>query len=94
LSKLKVVGVPCGRINSVAEALDNPHTAARSMVESVEHPSIGALKMLGIPFKFSDTACSVRRPPPLLGEHNDEILSGELGYDKKAIEQLRRDKVI
>ena len=94
LSKLKVVGVPCGRINSVAEALDNPHTAARSMVESVEHPSIGALKMLGIPFKFSDTACSVRRPPPLLGEHNDEILSDELGYDNKAIAQLRREKVI
>src|ERR1700704_4102377 len=53
LSKLKAVGVPCGRINSVAEALDDPHTAARGMIESVEHPSIGALKMLGIPFKFS-----------------------------------------
>ena len=38
-----------------------PHTAARRMVETVEHPAIGALKMLGIPFKFSDTACSVRR---------------------------------
>jgi succinate--hydroxymethylglutarate CoA-transferase len=50
--------------------------------------------MLGIPFKFSDTACSVRRPPPLLGEHNDEILSDELGYDQPAIAQLRREKVI
>jgi succinate--hydroxymethylglutarate CoA-transferase len=94
LSKLKAVGVPCGRINSVAEALDDPHTAARSMIETVEHPSIGALKMLGIPFKFSDTACSVRLPPPMLGEHNDEILSGELGLDTNAIAQLRREKVI
>ena len=94
LSKLKAVGVPCGRINSVAEALDDPHTAARRMIESIEHPSIGKLNMLGIPFKFSDTACSVRRPPPLLGEHNDEILSDELGYDANAIVQLRREKVI
>ena len=94
LNKLKAVGVPCGRINSVAEALDDPQTAARGMVATIEHSSIGPLKMLGIPFKFSDTACSVRRPPPLLGEHNDEILSVELGYDNKTIEQLRREKVI
>ena len=67
LDKLKAVGVPCGRINSVADALDDPHTAARDMIETVEHSTIGALKMLGIPFKFSDTACSVRRAPPTLG---------------------------
>jgi len=64
------------------------------MIETVEHPAIGALRMLGIPFKFSDTACSVRRPPPTLGEHSDEILAGELGLDAKAIEQMRREKVI
>ena len=45
LTKLKAVGVPCGKINSVAEALDDPHTAARNMIETVEHPSIGALKI-------------------------------------------------
>ena len=94
LAKLKAVGVPCGRINSVAEALEDPHTAARDMIATVEHSTIGALKMLGIPFKFSETACSVRRPPPTLGEHNDEILAGELGLDKKAIAELRRAKVI
>jgi crotonobetainyl-CoA:carnitine CoA-transferase CaiB-like acyl-CoA transferase len=94
LTKLKAVGVPCGRINSVAEALDDPHTAARNMIETVEHPTIGALQMLGIPFKFSDTACTVRRPPPTLGQHSDEILSGELGLDAKAIAQLRHERVI
>jgi succinate--hydroxymethylglutarate CoA-transferase len=94
LNKLKAVGVPCGRINSVAEALDDAQTAARGMIETIDHPAIGPLKMLGIPFKFSDTACSVRRPPPLLGEHNDEILSVDLGYDQPAIAQLRREKVI
>ena len=94
LGKLKAVGVPCGKINSVAEALDDPHTAARRMVEIVEHPVIGTLKMLGIPFKFSDTACSVRRAPPTLGQHSDEVLAKELGLDQQAIAELRREKVI
>jgi succinate---hydroxymethylglutarate CoA-transferase len=93
LAKLKAVGVPCGKINSVAEALDDPHTAARDMIETIEHRTIGALKMLGIPFKFSETACSVRRPPPTLGQHNEEILS-ELDLDDKAIAELRQEKVI
>ena len=94
LEKLKAVGVPCGRINSVADALDDPHTVARDMIETVEHSTIGALKMLGIPFKFSDTACSLRRAPPTLGQHSDEILAGELGLDAKAIAELRQAKVI
>ena len=88
------MGVPCGKINSVAEALDDPHTAARNMIETVEHPSIGALKILGIPFKFSDTGCSVRRAPPTLGQHNQEILAEELGLDDHAIAELRQAKVI
>ena len=62
LARLKAVGVPCGRINTVAQALDDPHTAARRMVETVPHPTIGELKMLGIPFKFSGTP-GVRAPP-------------------------------
>jgi crotonobetainyl-CoA:carnitine CoA-transferase CaiB-like acyl-CoA transferase len=94
LDKLMAVGVPCGKINSVADALDDPHTVARDMIETVEHSTIGTLKMLGIPFKFSDTACSVRRAPPTLGQHSDEILAGELGLDAKAIAELRQAKVI
>jgi len=94
LEKLKAVGVPCGKINSVAGALNDEHTAARKMVETVEHPTIGALKMLGIPFKFSDTECTVRRAPPTLGQHTDEILGDELGLDAKTIAQLHHDKVI
>jgi crotonobetainyl-CoA:carnitine CoA-transferase CaiB-like acyl-CoA transferase len=94
LGKLKAVGVPCGKINSVADALADPHTEARRMIEAVEHPTIGALKMLGIPFKFSETPPSVRRAPPTLGQHTEEILTRELGLDAAAIDQLRRDKVI
>ena len=93
LAKLKAAGVPCGKINSVAAALDDPHTAARSMVETVQHPIIGTLKMLGIPFKFSATPCSVQRPPPTLGQHTDEVLA-ELGRDAAAIAKLRQEKIV
>ena len=86
--------MPCGKINSVAAALDDPHTIARDMIETVAHPTIGTLKMLGIPFKFSDTACAVQRAPPTLGQHTDEILTQELGLDGNAIAQLRREKVV
>ncbi|MBO0712747.1 MAG: CoA transferase [Acetobacteraceae bacterium] len=93
LAKLKLVGVPCGRINTVAQALDDPQAAARRMVETMRHPTIGDLKLLGIPFKFSDTPAVVRRPPPRLGEHTDEIL-GELGMEAAEIAKLRAGKVV
>jgi crotonobetainyl-CoA:carnitine CoA-transferase CaiB-like acyl-CoA transferase len=94
LAKLQAAGVPCGRINSVAAALEDPQTAARRMVETIEHPAVGPLRMLGIPFKLSDTPCSVRQPPPTLGQHTDDILAHELGLDTQAIGGLRRDGVI
>jgi glutaryl-CoA transferase len=94
IARLKAVGVPCGLINTVAQALDDPHTAARRMVETVEHPTIGELKMVGIPFKFSDTPATVRRPPPTLGQHTDEILAQEFSLDADAIAALRRDGVV
>ena len=93
LDKLKAVGVPCGRINTVAQALADPHTQARRMVETVPHATVGDLKMLGIPFKLSDTPAAVRRPPPLLGEHTAEVLA-ELGMDAGEIAKLREEKVV
>jgi crotonobetainyl-CoA:carnitine CoA-transferase CaiB-like acyl-CoA transferase len=94
IAKLRAAGVPCGRINSVAEALADPQAQARRMVETVAHPTIGDLRLTGMPYKFSGTPASVRRPPPLLGEHTDEILQEELGLDAAAIAVLRRDRVI
>ncbi len=94
IEKLKAAGVPCGRINSVKQAFDDPQTGARRMVETVEHPTLGALKLVGTPFKFSGTPTSVRRAPPTLGQHTEEILRAELGYDDARLAALRRDKVI
>jgi len=94
LGKLKAAGIPCGMINSVSQALQDPQTQARGMVETVEHPLVGALKMLGIPMKFSTTPASVRSPPPTLGEHVDEILRELLGFDDKHIAALRANQTV
>jgi len=94
IEKLRAVGVPCGPINSVAEALTAPHTLARDMVRTVKHPKVGDLKMVGIPFRMNGTPPSIRRPPPLLGQHTEEVLGGELGLSAARIAQLRAEKII
>lgn len=94
IEKLRAAGVPCGPINSVAEALTDPHTLARGMVRTVRHPVVGDLQMVGIPFRMNGTPPDIRRAPPLLGEHTDEILRDELRLPAERIAQLRAEKVI
>ncbi len=94
IEKLMAAGIPCGRINSVAQALAAPHAIAREMVTEVEHPTAGSVKMLGIPFRFSDTPASIRRAPPLLGQHTEAVLREELGFSDARIAELRKEKVI
>jgi crotonobetainyl-CoA:carnitine CoA-transferase CaiB-like acyl-CoA transferase len=94
ISKLQAAGVPCGKINSVKQAFDDPQTAARDMIVTAEHPTIGTVKMVGTPFKLSATPTSVRRAPPTLSQHAEEILKQELGMDDAQIARLRSEKVI
>jgi crotonobetainyl-CoA:carnitine CoA-transferase CaiB-like acyl-CoA transferase len=94
IEKLMAVGIPCGRINSVAQALAAPHAIAREMVTTVEHPTAGAVKMLGMPYRFSDTPASIRRAPPTLGQHTEAVLREELGFSDARINELRAEKVI
>jgi succinate--hydroxymethylglutarate CoA-transferase len=94
IAKLRGVGVPCGPINTVAEALTDPHTLARELVRTVQHPTAGEIKMVGIPFRMNGTPASIRRAPPLLGQHTEEVLGGELGIPALRIAELRSEKVI
>ncbi|MDP3401210.1 MAG: CoA transferase, partial [Brevundimonas sp.] len=68
-------GVPAGPINDYSVALDNEHVRHRQAVIEIDHPVEGSFKALGFPAKLSDTPASVRRHPPLLGEHTAEILA-------------------
>ncbi len=75
IESLTAADVPCGPINSVADAFDDPDLPAASRPVVVDHPTAGSLRLPGIPFTLSSTPASVRRPPPLLGEHTDEVLA-------------------
>ena len=94
LAKLTQAGIPCGRINSVTQALNDAHAVAREMVLSVQHPTAGEVKMLGIPFRFSDTPASVRRAPPTLGQHTEQVLRDLLQLSDARIAELRSARVI
>ncbi|HEX2830268.1 MAG TPA: CoA transferase [Burkholderiales bacterium] len=94
IERLTAAGIPCGRINSVAQALSDPHTIAREMVRTVQHPTAGEVKTLGIPFRFSDTPPSVRRAPPTLGQHTGQVLRDLLNLSDARIDELRAARVI
>ncbi len=86
--RLREAGVPCGAVRSVSEALADPQILARAMVESVDHPTIGPLQVLGVPVKLSKTPGAVRTPPPRLGEHTAAVLERDLGYQREQIAAL------
>jgi len=89
VSALEGAGVPCGPINDVAQALAEPQVEARGMKVHVRHPLAGEVTLLGSPMKFSATPLRHETPPPVLGEHSEEILRGVLGMSGEEVARLR-----
>jgi crotonobetainyl-CoA:carnitine CoA-transferase CaiB-like acyl-CoA transferase/enoyl-CoA hydratase/carnithine racemase len=86
VQRLLAAGVPAGPIQDYRQVLEeDPHVKARGMVSTVEHPEDGPVPVLSSPLHLSGTPASVRRPPPLLGEHNAEVLpvSGNEGQSTR-----------
>jgi len=81
--------IPCAPINTMDEVFQDPQVLHRDMLVEMDHPTAGKIKLVGIPAKYSETKAVIRRPPPVLGEHTDEILRELLGYDGKRIEDLK-----
>ena len=85
--------LPCGPISNLSEVFSDQNISEREMLFSLEHPVEGIIEQLGFPFKFSQTPAEARLRPPLLGEHNEEILRW-LKYSDRDIERFREENVI
>jgi formyl-CoA transferase len=86
--------IPCGPIQTVDRALQDPQVLARGMVLETQHPTAGPIRLVGSPLKLAETPPEVRVPPPTLGQHTEEVLREVLGLAPQAVAELRARKVI
>ena len=87
------IDVPCGPILDIKEMIEDKALAERGMIVDVKHSRRGLFKTVGCPLVLSDSPVEVQ-PPPLLGEHTEEILTGMLGYDRATLDRLHADGVV
>lgn len=93
---LEILGreIPCGPVYTMDEIFSNPQVLHRGMLVEIDHPVAGKIKQIGIPMKFSETLEEIKAPPPLLGQHTEEILKIFLKLSENEVSQLRKEKVI
>ena len=94
LGALEEAGVPCGPVNDMLQALADRQTIAREMVVEVEHSTLGSVKTIGLPIKFSQTVQENWRSAPLLGEDNDYVFQTILGMGDDELADLADEGVI
>jgi crotonobetainyl-CoA:carnitine CoA-transferase CaiB-like acyl-CoA transferase len=94
IAAFAAAGLPTGPINAVDQVFRDPQVLHRGMVQEIDHPTAGLVKLVGIPVKFTATPGEIRLPPPLLGQHTEEVLTGLLGLTASEIAALRTDGVI
>ncbi|MEO8751623.1 MAG: CoA transferase [Casimicrobiaceae bacterium] len=91
---LEAADVPCAPVNDLATAYDELQATSPGMKQLVAHPEIGTLSQLGVPFRFSEAGGDIRRPPPMLGEHTEEVLTQLLGRSASDVAALRERKLV
>ena len=95
VERLEEMKVGCGPINTVQEAFADPQVNARGTVVHMPHKAApGGVDVIANPVRLSETPADYRLPPPLLGQHTDEILSERLGFDDAKLAALRKNGVI
>ncbi|ORZ22894.1 CoA-transferase family III domain-containing protein [Lobosporangium transversale] len=82
-------GIPFAPINNIAQTFSHPQVIARDMIQEVDHPKAGKIKLTGPAVKYSETKPKIRTPPPLLGQHTDEVLRDILEYNEDRIQALK-----
>jgi formyl-CoA transferase len=93
MKRLDDAGIPCGPILDYGEVFADPHVRARGMVQEIDHPDCGRIRVVGPAVKLSETPARVRRPSPRLGEHTAEVLR-EIGYPDAEVEALAAGGVV
>ena len=91
---LEAAGVPNGPINTIEQVFAEPQAIARGLRVELPHPAAGKVSLVRSPMRFSATPVEHERPPPLLGEHTDEVLRGLLGMKDEEIAKLRAEAVV
>jgi CoA:oxalate CoA-transferase len=94
LDLLEEAGLPNSPINTVAEVVGDENLRYREMIVDLEQPNLGALTVVGSPFRMSATPASVRTAAPRVGEHSRQVLKEMLGYSESRIEGLMRGKIV
>jgi crotonobetainyl-CoA:carnitine CoA-transferase CaiB-like acyl-CoA transferase len=90
LDQLRALGFPCAPVYTVDEIFGDHHVLQRGMLQEMEHPVAGTIKQIGPALKFSQTPCVLSVPPPMLGEHTEEVLGSIAGYSDGEIEGLKK----
>jgi formyl-CoA transferase len=91
---LEAAGVPCGPINNLKEVFDNPQVKARGLRVELQHPKVGQVSVVRSPMRFSETPVEHALPPPLLGEHTDEVLAKTLEKSPEEIARLKAAGIV
>mgnify|MGYP001379578461 CR=1 FL=1 len=92
--QLEAAGVPCGPINSIAQALADPQVVARGLRIDLPHPAAGSVPLVASPIVMDGRRAASDRPPPTLGEHTREVLADLAGLTAAEIEALAQQRVI
>jgi len=91
---LEVAGVPNGPINNLKQVFEEPQVVARGMKIELDHALAGKVPLIASPMKFSGTQLEFKNPPPVLGQHTEEVLGKLLKLDAAAIAKLRADGIV
>jgi len=94
LREFDAIGLPCGPLNDIPHAAEHPQVKAREMLVDVEHPDGFSLRIADTPVKLDRTPGGIQGPPPVLGEHTDDVLSRLLGLSAGGIAALRKAEVV
>jgi len=94
LRLLNEAEVPCAPIQTIDQVFQSPQVLHRKMLVEVAHATAGSVRMAGLPVKFSATPASVRLPPPLLGEHSEQVLASWLGMSSEVVAQLKDKGIV